>query len=102
MKPMLKAPGTKRLTLKSESPLLTFAFNFDLRHYTSARSMVKMEKLFGLIARALGQDVETDPMEMAESIAELVVGRGLHSSTFRLNVSTFCFIRRVHDFPPVY
>jgi len=41
---------------------------------TSARSMVKMEKLFGLIARALGVDVETDAMEMAESIAELVVG----------------------------
>jgi len=30
------------------------------------------------------------------------VGRGLHSSTFRLNVSTFCWIRWVHDFPPVY
>ena len=29
-------------------------------------------------------------------------GRGLHSSTFRLNVSTFCWIRWVHDFPPVY
>jgi hypothetical protein len=29
-------------------------------------------------------------------------GRGLHSSTFRLNVSTFCWIRWVHDFHPVY
>jgi len=29
-------------------------------------------------------------------------GRGLHSSTIRLNVSTFCGIRRVHEFPPVY
>ena len=29
-------------------------------------------------------------------------GRGLHSSTFRLNVSTFCGIRWVHVFPPVY
>jgi hypothetical protein len=28
--------------------------------------------------------------------------RGLHSSTFRLNVSTFCWIRYMHDFPPVY
>jgi hypothetical protein len=28
-------------------------------------------------------------------------GRGLHSSTFQLNVSTFCGIRWVHDFPPV-
>ena len=31
-----------------------------------------------------------------------VSGRRLHSSTFRLNVSTFCWIRWVHDFPPVY
>jgi hypothetical protein len=30
-----------------------------------------------------------------------VVGRGLHSSTFRLNLSTFCGIRWVHDFPLV-
>jgi hypothetical protein len=29
-------------------------------------------------------------------------GRGLHSSTVRLNVSTFCAIRWVHHFPPVY
>ena len=30
------------------------------------------------------------------------LGRGLHSSTIRLNASTFCGIRWVHDFPPVY
>jgi hypothetical protein len=29
-------------------------------------------------------------------------GRGLRSSTFRLNVSRFCGIRWLHDFPPVY
>jgi hypothetical protein len=29
-------------------------------------------------------------------------GRGLHSSTFRLNTSTFCGIRWVHEIPPVY
>jgi len=29
-------------------------------------------------------------------------GRGLHSSSFWLNVSTFCGIRWVHDFPPVH
>jgi H+/Cl- antiporter ClcA len=32
----------------------------------------------------------------------LVDGRGLHSSTILLNVSTFCGIRWAHDFPPVY
>jgi hypothetical protein len=29
-------------------------------------------------------------------------GRGLRSSTFRFIVSTFCWIRWVHDLPPVY
>ena len=29
-------------------------------------------------------------------------GRGLHSSTFQLNVSTFCRICWVHYSPPVY
>ena len=28
-------------------------------------------------------------------------GRGLHSSTFRLNVNTFCGVQWVHDPPPV-
>ena len=31
-----------------------------------------------------------------------VAGRGLHSSTFRRNVSIFCDIRWLHDFPRVY
>ena len=35
-------------------------------------------------------------------LVEWPVGRGLHSSTFRLNVSTFCGIRWVHNYPPVY
>jgi hypothetical protein len=38
----------------------------------------------------------------ARRTLEQVAGRGSHSSTFRLNVSTFCWIRWVHDFPPVY
>jgi len=29
-------------------------------------------------------------------------GRGLHSSTILLNVSTFCGVRWAHHFPPVY
>ena len=32
----------------------------------------------------------------------MCLGRGSHSSTFRLNVSAFCGIRWVHGFPPVY
>jgi hypothetical protein len=50
-------------------------------------------------------DIEFAP-EMLERFAasghDVVTGRGLHSSTFRLNASTFCGIRWVHDFPPVY
>jgi len=34
-------------------------------------------------------------------VTGLPMTRGLHSSTFRLNVSTFCGIRWVHDYPPV-
>ena len=34
VKPMLKPPGTKRLNLKCDIPLSTFAFKFYLRHYT--------------------------------------------------------------------
>jgi len=36
MKPKLKPPGTKRLKLKSEEPLSTVAFKFNLRRYIMA------------------------------------------------------------------
>jgi len=39
--------------------------------------------------------------ELLQDVVE-PASRGLHSSTFRLNVSTLCGIRRVHDFPAVY
>ena len=35
IKPLLKAPGTKRLKLKFEVPLSNFAFKFNIHHYTS-------------------------------------------------------------------
>jgi hypothetical protein len=35
MKPKLEAPGTKRLTLKCNGPLSSFAFKFILRRYTT-------------------------------------------------------------------
>jgi len=34
IKPMLKAPGTKHLKLKSDELLLSFAFKFNLSRYT--------------------------------------------------------------------
>ena len=33
MKPTMKAPGSKRLKLRYDGPLSTFAFNFNLRRY---------------------------------------------------------------------
>jgi hypothetical protein len=36
MKPVLKAPGTKRLKLESDEPLSSFAFKFNLRRYSLA------------------------------------------------------------------
>jgi hypothetical protein len=36
MRPTLKAPGSKRLKLKYGEPLSNYAFNFNLRRYTSA------------------------------------------------------------------
>ena len=36
MKPMLKAPGTKRLTLNHDTLLSSLAFNSNLRRYSEA------------------------------------------------------------------
>jgi len=36
IRPTLKAPGTKRLTLKCDESLSNFAFNFNLRRYSLA------------------------------------------------------------------
>ena len=36
MKPKLKAPGTNRLKLNSDTLLSSFAFNFNLRRYSWA------------------------------------------------------------------
>jgi hypothetical protein len=38
IKPMLKAPGTKRLKLEYAQQLTFFAFRFNLRCYTMGRS----------------------------------------------------------------
>jgi len=63
----------------------------------------------GHVAAATAADAHAEPAQGGASsgahraaIRRRAGGRGVHSSTFRLNVSTFCGIRRVHDFPPVY
>jgi hypothetical protein len=73
IKHTLKAPGITRLKLSHDESPSKVAFKFNLRRYT------------------LGPTQSDD-----------ISGRDLHSSTFRLNVSTSCGIRFVHGFPPVY
>ena len=70
IKPTLKAPGSKRLKLDYDEPLLNFAFKFNLRRCNEA-CMANPD-----IARATGG-------------GKYLIGRGLHSSTFQLNLSRF-------------
>jgi len=63
-KPTLKAPGTKRLKLKHDKLVSSFAFIFNLRRYIKAQK----------------------GMQLPEAN---IMGRGLHSSTFQLNLSRF-------------
>ena len=46
MKLMLKAPGINLLTLKCDEPLSTFAFNFNLHHYTEVMRGSDISGLF--------------------------------------------------------
>ena len=78
IKPTLKPPGTKRLKLKCDVLLSTFAFKFNLRRYTGAA----MHCLCGPHHAAVG------PTHDVVS-GSGVVSRGLHSFTFQLNLSRF-------------
>ena len=70
IKSNMKAPGAQRLKLKYDNPISSFAFNFNLRRYS-----------VGCLRR---QKYTT-----MGGVSKWVWGRGLHSSTFRLVVSTF-------------
>jgi hypothetical protein len=67
----LKAPGSKRLKLIYDGPLSYSAFKFKLRRYIMAIYELQQAGYTNLYH---------------------LEGRGLHSSTFRLNVSAFCGI----------
>jgi hypothetical protein len=45
MKPTLKPPGIKRLKLMLGHPLSNFAFEFNLRCYTMARTYMSVEEV---------------------------------------------------------
>ena len=87
MKPTLKSPESKRSKVEHEKLLSNFAFKFNLRRYTLDNYRTTLPVKKGLSSSAA---------------ACVLTGRGLPSSNFWLNVSTFCGIRWVHDFPPVY
>ena len=71
----LKAPRSKLLKLKQDKLLSNFAFNFNLRRYS--------ETLY-IPANSL-----TSGSTYYLRVVGCVVGRGLHSSTFQLNLSRF-------------
>jgi hypothetical protein len=62
IKPTLKAPGTKRLNLKSYELLSKFAFNFYLRCYTKAAARVERQRA-DHFAKELGRAVQVDSMK---------------------------------------
>jgi len=69
MKPKLKPPRSKHLKLRCVVPLSNFAFKFNLRRYS--KGIFLFYKLSQI-------------SEWRQS------GKGLHSSTFQLNLSRFC------------
>ena len=73
VKPNLKPPGTKRLKLNCDELRSTSAFKFNMRRF-----MMKDD----------AEDAAPSYSAAMTPFAALV-GRGLHSSTFRLNVSAF-------------
>jgi hypothetical protein len=77
VKPTLIAPGTKRLKLLYDKLLSNFAFNFSLHRYT-------------LVLFILFPFLRRDVRRASVPAHLLLTGRGLHSSTFWLNVSAFC------------
>ena len=70
VKPKWKPPGTKRLKLKCDILLSNFAFKFNLRRYTMARTSTSVTTV---AARRCTWPRPT--------------GRGLHSFPFQLNLS---------------
>jgi len=80
MKPKLKPTGTKRLKLKCDVLFSTSAVKFDLRRYNKA----------GAPSLGPGAAGWAGLFTMSQAVSRAgVIGRGLHSSTFQLNLSRF-------------
>ena len=115
IKPTSKPHGTKRFKLQHDEPLSNFAFKFNLCRFSKAVRIFKnrtsslvfstwRENVAGIVtdrgnlkravARFVLAAVSAAFTRWTENVRELrdMAGRGLHSSTFRLNLSAFCRI----------
>jgi len=85
MKPKLKPPGTEHLKLKCEILLSTCAFKFNSRRYNM------VDELTGDIGiEFLGPEHRL--LSYKPTACQIILpmpGKGLHSSTFQLNLSRF-------------
>jgi hypothetical protein len=90
-KTTLKAPGIKRVKLKFDKVLSSFAFKFKLRRF----SMVADRVVRSPAAPGVDNDVEVEgyatELQHGGQFMPMAVmpGRALHSSTFQLNLSRF-------------
>jgi hypothetical protein len=95
----MKPPGTKRLKAKIDILLSTSAFKFNLRRYTADQQRQHQQSVQGEQAELAASAVFTllDQLTAwSEDKARVTYGggggaggRGLHSSTFQLNLSRF-------------
>jgi hypothetical protein len=104
VRPTVTPLGNKRLRVKHEESLSKFTFKFSLRRSIKASQSPARQPAAAAAdassspsaagttgareAAALADELETLKREAGEARAE-VLGRGLHSSTFQLNLSRF-------------
>jgi len=84
MNPVLKAPGTKRLTLKGDKLLSSVAFNYNLRRYNVGEDRAVWE----MNRHKLEKLAEWGEEERAGLAVAVMDGRGLHSFPIQLNLSS--------------
>ena len=100
----MKPPGTKRLKLTYDVTLTNVAFKFNLRHYTKDYLYENLElgvdsdsriALVGPNGAGKSTLLKLMTGELTPTVGVVtrhpmvVIGRGLHSSTFQLNLSRF-------------